>query len=234
MARTLDVGAILSEIFRVYRDEFGRITAIVVVALSPVVIMQSIALFLEPFEKMMLTFAALLPSIVLQQLAAAALVHLTYDRLRGRRTTVGRSFRTALQRLLPVLAVALIVGLIMLAGFFLLLVPGLIAMVCLYVAIPVAVLERRSIVESLRRSLDMTAGRRWPVFWIVLVLLSIGLGVAVVGAALTLGVDEVVGGFAQIALSLVTTGIGGVAQCVVYDRLRRLDGDADDLAAVFA
>lgn len=234
IGRKLDVGETLNELFGLFRDEFARLVAIVLLALSPVLAIQAVSLFLDPMQKVWISFAIVLPSLVFQQFATAALLQLVFARLRGRETTVGRSFGLAWRRLFPVVLTALVVGLILLAGFVLLLVPGIIAAVWLYAAIPVAVIEGRGPIASLHRSSDLTEGHRWQIFFIGVVMVLIGSVVGGIGAALAIGVNEVIGGFVQLIFGVLSTALGGVAQCVVYHRLLRHEGNADDYAAVFA
>jgi hypothetical protein len=85
--------------------------------------------------------------------------------------------------------VAFLAGLITGVGFMLIVVPGIIAAVMLWVAIPVAVVERPGVIASLKRSADLTKGFRWTIFGIlfaiglVLIVITMILSFALLSAA---------------------------------------------------
>ena len=65
---------------------------------------------------------------------------------------------------------AILVAIITFVGLLLLVVPGIIAAVMLWLAIPVAVVERPGVIESLKRSADLTKGYRGSIFGILIVI----------------------------------------------------------------
>jgi hypothetical protein len=77
---------------------------------------------------------------------------------------VGDTLNAALRRAPRLLPLMLSVALIVFVGFMALMVPGFIAIACLFVALPAAVLEDRGTADSLTRSLALTRGDRWRLF----------------------------------------------------------------------
>lgn len=69
---------------------------------------------------------------------------------------------------------------ITLVGFVLLVIPGIIAQVTLMFAVMAVTVEGLSGGEALRRSADLTRGRRWPLFWKTLLISLIVGAIAVV------------------------------------------------------
>jgi len=61
-------------------------------------------------------------------------------------------------------------------GFILLVVPGFIIATMVYVAIPVAVVERPGVMTSLHRSRDLTEGNKGSLFWILLAVWVVKAG----------------------------------------------------------
>lgn len=163
--------------------------------------------------------------------------------LRGTRASLGRSVRVGLGRLLPATGAAVLALLASCAGLILLIVPGVIIYCALYVAVPASVVERPGIIGALRRSQELTKGRRWQVFGLLLLAF-----VALAAVAFLVGIvmdpptgDEVT--WASLRTSaIVNSGFEvfyssflSVVAAVTYTQLRlSKDGtDVSELARVF-
>ncbi|MCI0546175.1 MAG: hypothetical protein L0027_02710 [Candidatus Rokubacteria bacterium] len=72
--------------------------------------------------------------------------------------------------------VRFVTGLIIVAGFLVLILPGLVLLVRYALVDAVAVLEGGNAADARRRSGDVTAGQRWEIFWTGTVLFAIVLG----------------------------------------------------------
>ena len=110
---------------------------------------------------------------VLTQVTTAAVAYGAFQHLDGRAVSRGNCVSRGLSLVLPAIGVALLAGLITGIGFVLLVIPGVIAMVMLWVAIPAAVVERLGVIGSLKRSAELTRGYRWKVLGIVLIVMVI-------------------------------------------------------------
>ena len=114
-------------------------------------------------------------------LASGALAHGVLRTLAGGRPGPGEMLATAARRLWPLFSVAALYGLTVVAGLFLLLVPGLVAMAGGYLAIPMVVEDPALGTErALRRSWALTQGHRVALVLAVAILLGLQL-LAVVG-----------------------------------------------------
>lgn len=140
------------------------------------------------------SFASLVFNLIVQ----GALVRATMAEIEGERATLGECLATGLSRSLPLLGVAMLTGLGISVGFLLLIVPGIIFYLMWSVAVPVTVIERRGVVESMSRSGDLTAGARGTIFALMLIV-----GVVTVGAGMISG-----------AVSSAIDGVDGIAQTV--------------------
>lgn len=175
------------------------------------------------------------------QLLAATLIYGTVMELRGMHAGVGKCIQVGLVRALPVLLTAIVAGLAIGVGFILLIIPGIIIMTILYVAIPVAVVERPGVMASLSRSSDLTRGYRMRIFGLVFVvmgsaaILNYIIGSKVADAVLedpsSLGTYL----YASTAFEIFVAILGAIISAVVYHDLRAIkDGvNIDELAAVF-
>lgn len=101
-----------------------------------------------------------------------------------------QTLAVALRRFWPLapklILVSLISGLLVLAGVVLFIVPGVIASIWFLFAGYIAVLERRSVLESLRHSQRLTRGLFWPLLfrWLMVILLISALGLIINGVAI--------------------------------------------------
>ena len=175
---------------------------------------------------------------------AGALVYGTVRELRGRHASLLECIRGGLAVVFPVAGVAIVTGLAIWLGFVFLIVPGVIVLVMLWVAVPVAVVERPGVFRSLGRSRELTKGNRWRVFGLIVVI-----GVAVIALFLVFLVFMSSIGFAMLFdpnLTIVVTlivwlltafisALGSVLIAVSYHDLRiaKEGASAEEIAAVF-
>lgn len=102
---------------------------------------------------------------------------------RGEEPHVGGAFRAAAPRFVPAIAAVVLAALAILAGFVLLVIPGIYLAVRLYLAAQAAVVDGRGPMDALRRSGELVRGEWWPTFGCLLLAgLVFGL-IAVVGQA---------------------------------------------------
>ena len=95
----------------------------------------------------------------------------------GRKPSLNDSLWQSARVFFPLLLLSLLLGVAIVLGILLLIIPGLVLIVMFWVAVPALVVERRGILESFGRSRELTAGHRWKVLWVFLseVLVSIVL-----------------------------------------------------------
>jgi hypothetical protein len=106
-------------------------------------------------------------------LASGALCAGVVADLRGSRPRVGEMIAVALRRSGSLVLASLISGLAILLGLVLLVAPGAIAWAGLFVVVPVLAAEpERGPVQALRRSWELTRGRRLGVFAVALASLA--------------------------------------------------------------
>jgi hypothetical protein len=127
-------------------------------------------------------------TIVLAVIQAGAVTYGTIRHLSGERATVGEMLRAGIRRGLPIVGVGLLLWIGTALGFLLLVVPGVLLAVAGSVAIPAAVIERPGVIGAIRRSFELTRGRRWPLFAAGLAVLGV---VWVLAAAVQVGATVV-------------------------------------------
>jgi hypothetical protein len=140
----------------------------------------------------------------------------------------------------PILLLSFLVYLGLMIGALLLIIPSIIFYCATVVAGPVLLVEEENVIGSIKRSIDMTRGHRWTIFWgtigyvIFLVLLAFGLGL------LVWPVIEAVGGnfsFAEIGAFFdpVYDVAGTLFPIAIYSGLRKFwrGDEPDELASLF-
>lgn len=184
-------------------------------------------------------------SIVIAALTQAALTKATVAEAEGRRAGFREGLGAALAVIGPLIFLALLIGISVMIGLALLIVPGAILYVMWAVATPALVEERRGVFASLGRSRALTKGVRWRVFAILLVLLVIywlaTAAVGVAGLATAESFDPNAGWSAGVIVSSAVLGLllnllWGLVQASLYVELRNAkDGPAPErLEEVFA
>jgi len=167
----------------------------------------------------------------------AAIVHATVADLNGRRVVMGESLKAGLNNWLPLLGLAILMGLGLAIGFVLLIVPGIILAVMWSVAVPAKVVEKIGVTDAFQRSRDLTRGRRWAIFGLfVIYVIALWIIEALIMAAVMplmlskgLPTPEAMTGFTAVGISTmvasaviatITTLISTAGGATLYSELR--------------
>jgi hypothetical protein len=175
-------GSLFKNTLSVYGAAFVPLLAIVA---APNALVSALSAFIE--EGAMFTqFLSAAASLVVFLVSNACAVQITRDVAVGRPVALDTAFANVMAAphgmlLLAMLLTVLLIGI----GFVLLIVPGVIAVLMLMLVAPVIVLERRGVVESLKRSRELTRDFNLRHFGYSL-LLAIIFFVALMGMAVAL------------------------------------------------
>ncbi len=145
--------------------------------------------------------------------------------LRGERASVGALFGTGFRKMGWVFAVSFRVGLWIILGTLLLVVPAIVWYCALFVAVPAVVVEANlgSSSDALQRSRDLTKGSRWAIFTIALVVAVVSAVAVLVGgvlAALAQALPQPVPIVIATAVIALVSSLGACASAVAYHDLR--------------
>jgi uncharacterized membrane protein len=221
MLRPLSVGEILDTSFSLYRRHFGALATVSLVCTGLPLVLR---LFVEAsgglFANLTLVLLYFLCLVVLSLVATGATVFIVSESYLGRPLTAREALVRATPHMGRILIASLLMGLVILLGFLLMVIPGVILAVGLAVAIPAVVLEAgRSASGALSRSWELTRGSRWRIFGLGLtlfVLLYIPV-VAISGLVAVLVPRGAAAGFgASSTATIVALAIGGVVQLFIY------------------
>ena len=166
-------------------------------------------------------------SMVLSAIATSTLIHRVFHQIQGKSLGLVGSLRAGLGSARTVLLINLTSAMLMFLGGLAFLVPGLLAMTMLFVAAPAAIAEGRGVIDSLRRSVELTRGSRWGLFGLVFMAFSMLVGLNLVAflavADLQAKIPLANPRFQAISavLSVLFQALTSVTMTVAYLELRR-------------
>lgn len=200
--RELGVSAILDQSIKLLQDNFKVLFGIVMILLVPFSLIQGfVTLAIMPAPPVNMTpetqaayMRSLLPVIgvvylmlfvlafIIIPVTNAALVHAISRAYLHQPTSIGHALQFSTKRILPLIWTWFILGLAIMGGLLLCVVPGIIAMLWFALATQVVVLEGRSGFDALKRSRELMKGNMGKLFGLGFVVFLINAAVAA-GAA---------------------------------------------------
>ncbi|MGE3172024.1 MAG: hypothetical protein AB7O97_05310 [Planctomycetota bacterium] len=178
----LSVGELVSTSLGVYFRNFVPFVLLGLVVQSPGIALQHLAAApagQEPtLEQAMTGLGLTVLQSVLTFLLTGAISFGVVMQLRGERAPIGQSIVRGLQSFFRVLGTGMLCGLRIVLFTLLLVVPGILEAIRLYVAIPAAAMEGKAGNDAARRSIALVDGSRWQLFgaWLLIVVLSAVFG----------------------------------------------------------
>jgi hypothetical protein len=97
-------------------------------------------------------------SLVATQIGTGAITYLVGKACLGETVGVVESYRWALRKAMPLVGTAAIVGFACVFGFFLFVVPAVIAFLVSFAAVPAVMLEDKGVMDGIRRSYELATG----------------------------------------------------------------------------
>jgi hypothetical protein len=235
LPRPMGIGEILSTAFRLYQRHWRTLLAIAAVVVVPLTLLQylfgdwirsrgevtslqevSTATWAVGAAGLVAGLAALLMYLVL----TGAITRAVAAEVAGEDPSLEQSYQFGFHRLGSVLLVSVLVGLATVAGFILLVIPGIYIGVRLAVSVEGLVVEGRRGTQAMGRSWELVGGHWWHAFGTLLVA---WLVVGVVNSVITLPFGDT-GWFVQAIAAAVGTVVtlpyGVVVGVVLYLDLR--------------
>lgn len=213
-------GSVISRSFSVWLGNFVPFSLVTLAAYLPSL---ALAAFAPPEPGQGWNLADTVLSGLSGLVTTGALTSGVLESLRGRRARVGSLFATGFRRMGSVFLVSLGIGLRLLFGAFLFVVPAIVWYCALYVAIPAVVVETELGVEALDRSRQLTKGHRWAVFAVVAVTLVVGTVVAALAGLLATLLEAVPHPIPSLVATIcyvLVSALDACAAAVVYHDLR--------------
>ena len=230
----MTTGRLLDRCFRIYFQNFPLMVGISAFAYLPALAFRSTGLFREgdailgPMAIVTGVLAFVISFVVVAPMAIAATTKAVSDRYLGNEVTVGAALKGAWGHVVTLLLTQLVVGLIVMAGFILFIVPGIFLALSYALVAPVAILETSDRTAIRKRSWALVEGHRGKVFSVFCVLWLLGIVLATssnvllfmtgidaessMGAVLRFSMDSI--------LSIVLYPVGTIAITLLYYDLR--------------
>ncbi len=171
-------------------------------------------------------WANIVLSLVTSQLITSTLIYGVFEYLRGRRATWWECFRQGIRKAPGAAGTGIVVGTAIFVGYLFCLVPGLYFLIVYSVAVPVKVIEGKSILAAMTRSKELTVGRGWQILALHLLLGLLVGGSSGVAVAVLRG-HPVAWVVWQLAFGVVGATISSTLSSVIYYRLRASEEDLD-------
>ncbi len=213
----LDIGAVIRRVFDIYVQQ----AAVLMPAAAVVFVFTGIITGLLVVASSGLAVVAVAIYLVAATLFTGMVVRLVADVQDGRRdATAGKLLRAAAPVLGQLILVGVVAAIGIMAGFILLVIPGLILLTLWSVAAPVVVIENPGVFPALRRSRLLVRGNGLQVFAVIMIL------VVLVGAAGNI-IDAVAasagtgaGIVARVIVGVLSAPLSALAAAVLYFELR--------------
>lgn len=174
--------------------------------------------------------------LALNVIAQAVVLYGAIQKMRGQDFALVESLQRGLVRFFPLFGMLICMGLGLIVGFVLFVIPGMILWTMWVVGLPVCVAEGLGPIASLKRSSYLTKGNRWRVFAVFLVFFLVN---AIIQAILQV-LLAVVGGPTGVMVgtylwTVLIQALYAILVAVVYHDLRvaREGVDIERIAAVF-
>jgi len=180
-------------------------------------------------------FVIIFFSVVLQ----ATLIVATVKDLSGEKIDIGNCVSKAISKFLPLFGLGILMGLGVMFGMLLLIVPGIILALMWMVSSPVMMTENMGVIDSMKRSADLTSGSKWMLFLLMIIYLIAALIITSVigGLGYAFGMISVTGlAIFTLITNTITGPIQGAAVASIYVDLRteKEGTDKGTLADVFS
>jgi hypothetical protein len=231
------VGSVLTPTINLFTKNFLLIASVILVIVAPVEILSATTIGNE--TSVIAVVFVLLTGVFCKTLAAPALIYsLVVVMDTGKAPALGEAYRWSLSRIVPLLFCSFVWFLAVLAGFLLLIIPGIILSLAFVTVYPVVVLEGGSPVAVLKRCYSLTDGYKWRILGASII---IGILISMVSGSITMAgaVNGAIGFWPISALcsmgSEVVGALNTVFALVVYLSLvkseRLLQVEPQDIAA---
>jgi hypothetical protein len=185
----MGVGEILDQTFKLYRKNLIRFLAIMAVVQVPITLVTLVlqALLAAPaaptatgrpafsFDQLIVVLCSVWLSVIGMTLARGALSKSVSESYLGNEVSVGEAYRFVLPKFGRLIWASILVGLIIMLGFVLFIVPGVIFSLWFALAAAVVVIEDRKATESMGRSRLLAKGNLGKIFLVSLTVFAIAL-----------------------------------------------------------
>jgi hypothetical protein len=212
--RPIEVGLVINEVFAIYR---ANAAPLIVSGFLVFLVFGVIEALIEDAGGDIAPLLAAAVNLVGVALYTGFVVKLVEDIRDGKRDfSIGALFSSAYPSVGPLILNGLMLGLGVLVGLVLLIVPGLYLLTMWAVCSPAIVAEGRGATEAFGRSRELVEGQGWPVFGALVVAILIQVVVGLVFAVIGAGAGDAALIGLSIAAAALTAPISGLVATVMF------------------
>jgi hypothetical protein len=220
--RAMSLGEVLDTGFRLVRDHFAILVGIGLTISLPASLINVLAgrVAHDPTAiNLAAIFASGLFVLVVSPIVSAAITQAVSELYLDRKVTYGDAIRFGFKLLLPLVGTALLMTLIVIAGFVLLIIPGIYLMLAFLLTYQVMVIEHRAGWNALKRTRELSSGNLLRIFAVYLVAMLL---MAVVDGGLSLATVRIpmLGWVVSAIVQAVFTAYLAAAMVVLYFDIR--------------
>lgn len=228
--RELTLGEILDQAIALMKDNVGTFLAIMCVLWLPIQLANTVAAlvllpeisfppdpdqlraFLVAAEKHGNLFNALnILALISAPLFNAAIVYAVANKYLGKPASAGSAIGNSFRHFFPLLWTWFLLGIAIMGGLILLVIPGIIAIFWFALATQVVVIENVNGFAALKRSREIMAGNAGTLFVLILVMAVLGGGVGIGGAMIPeRHVQAIFGLVVQMVVAILSSAAGVV------------------------
>lgn len=203
--------------------------------------------FLQSY--LLVSFGSLAVILIAGMILQGAIIYGSVADFNGDKAGFGESVAIGFRYFFPLIVLGIIITIGMLLGLLLLIIPGLLIALGWFIAVPILIVEKKGILDSISRSWELTKGyKRWIFLFLLIVTIFSFVISAVLGAFVFIAGDPTTvmlegGSFSYYILNAVLTALGqvfatlinAVGVAAVYYEIRQIKEGigAENLAAVF-
>jgi len=216
MQSQIEVGAVVRRVWRIYVDQ----ASVLMPAAAVVFVFTGILTNVLVRSGSGLALVSELIGLVATWIFTGMVVELVADVQDGRRDArPGQLISAVMPVLGKLILVAIVAGILIVIGFLLVIVPGLILLTIWAVAVPVVVLERPAGLGALGRSRELVRGNGWRVFGVIAVLYFLVILVSAVLEGIANSAGTGAGIVIAVVIGVLTAPLPALAQAVLYFEL---------------
>jgi hypothetical protein len=225
---------------------FAGLPAAVVMSVQPAM-MAGAAASQDQTSLLLIIYGAVFVSYLAGLVLSAALTRASVDDLSGKPVAIGSALSTGLALILPMLGLGIVMGVAIVFGLILLIVPGIYLALRWAVAAPALVVERPGIFKAMERSAVLTQNHRWAILGLIVLyaiaafILQMIVMLAIPGGMVAMSglsgeAPPIIAIVLLTAVSVVTSMVATVGVAAIYFELRQIKEGVDvtELAKVFA
>jgi hypothetical protein len=176
--RKLSFGETLGQAFNLYVDNFVALFVISLVSSIPMIILTHKVILnngdTDELNRALSSLLLIVIYLVVNTLCTVLTIELISKKYLKRQEGIGQYIANVMPYVFPIIGLAILQVLIIGLGFLAFFIPGIYLALALSMAGQVLIVERKPVIESMRRSFFLTKGKKLEIiaFWLILVLVN--------------------------------------------------------------